>query len=52
MVVRLRRALAGIPSDYGSARLALLLLTLFYVGARRLDHLRCLVGTFVHAQRR
>jgi hypothetical protein len=44
MVVRLRRALAAIPSDYGSARLALLLLGLFYVGARRLEHLRYLAG--------
>jgi hypothetical protein len=44
IVARLRRALATIPSDYGSARLALLLLALFYVGARRLDHLQYLVG--------
>ncbi len=41
---RLRRALATIPSDDGSARLALLLLALFYVGARRLEHLRYLAG--------
>jgi hypothetical protein len=41
---RLRRALAAIPSDYGSARLALLLLGLFYVGARRLEHLQYLAG--------
>jgi hypothetical protein len=44
IVGRLRRALAAIPSDYGSARLALLLVGLFYVGARRLDHLQYLVG--------
>src|SRR5947208_15690568 len=42
VVARLRRALAAIPSDYGSARLAVLLLALFYVGARRLEHLRYL----------
>jgi hypothetical protein len=44
VVARLRRALAAIPSDYGSARLALLVLALFYVGARRLEHLRYLSG--------
>ncbi|HME90488.1 MAG TPA: IS1380 family transposase [Myxococcaceae bacterium] len=44
VVARLRRALAAIPSDYGSARLALLILALFYVGARRLEHLRYLGG--------
>jgi hypothetical protein len=37
---RLRRALAAVPSDYGSARLALLVLGLFYVGSRRLEHVR------------
>jgi hypothetical protein len=36
LVARLRTALAAIPSDYGSARLALLVIGLFYVGARRL----------------
>ena len=41
---RLRQAFATIPSDYGSARLALLLLAMFYAGARRLDHLRYLTG--------
>jgi hypothetical protein len=41
---RLRTALATAPSDYGSARLALLVLGLFYVGARRLEHLRYLGG--------
>ena len=41
---RLRTALAALPSDYGSARLALLVLGLFYVGARRLEHLQYLVG--------
>lgn len=44
VVARLRRALAAIPSDYGSARLAILILGLFYVGARRLEHLRYLAG--------
>ncbi len=41
---RLRQAFAAIPSDYGGARLALLIMSLFYVGARRLDHLRYLAG--------
>jgi len=44
IVARLRAALAAIPSDYGSARLALLVVTLFYVGARRLEHLQYLVA--------
>ena len=44
IVGRLRTALAAIPSDYGSARLALLVIGLFYVGARRLEHLQYLVG--------
>src|SRR5262245_22501146 len=44
VVGRLRGALAAIPSDYGSARLALLIVGLFYVGARRLEHLRYLAG--------
>jgi hypothetical protein len=44
IVARLRVALAAIPSDYGSARLALLVMALFYVGARRLEHLQYLVG--------
>ncbi len=44
IVGRLRTALATLPSDYGSARLALLVMTLFYVGARRLEHLQYLVG--------
>jgi len=34
---RLRQAFAGLRSDYGSHRLALVLLALFYVGARRLE---------------
>jgi hypothetical protein len=38
LVARLRTTLAAIPSDYGSARLALLVIGLFYVGARRLEH--------------
>jgi hypothetical protein len=41
---RLRAALAAVPSDYGSARLALLIVALFYVGARRLEHVRYLAG--------
>jgi DDE family transposase len=42
VVARLRRALAELRSDYGSARLVLVILSLFYVGARRLEHLRYL----------
>jgi len=41
---RLRHAFAGLHTDYGSTRLALVLLALFYVGARRLEHLRYLSG--------
>ena len=41
---RLRQAFAGLRSDYGSARIAMVLLALFYVGARRLEHLRYLSG--------
>jgi hypothetical protein len=41
---RLRRVFATIPSDYGGSRLALLVLAMLYVGARRLDHLRYLAG--------
>jgi DDE family transposase len=41
---RLRQAFAGLRSDYGSARLAMVRLALFYVGARRLEHLRYLGG--------
>jgi hypothetical protein len=44
IATRLRAALAAIPSDYGSTRLALLVVALFYVGARRLEHLQYLVG--------
>jgi hypothetical protein len=44
IVARLRAALGAIPSDYGSARLALLIVGLFYIGARRLEHLQYLVG--------
>jgi Transposase DDE domain group 1 len=50
IVARLRTALAAIPSDYGSARLALLIMGLFYVGARRLEHLQYLVGDPVVAR--
>src|SRR6266540_2057771 len=42
LVARLRQALAGLRSDYGSARLVLVILALFYVGARRFEHLRYL----------
>ena len=41
---RLRHAFAGFRGDYGSARIAMVLLALFYVGARRLEHLRYLGG--------
>ena len=41
---RLHQAFAGLRSDYGSHRIALVLLALFYVGARRLEHLRYLSG--------
>ena len=39
---RLRAACARTGGDYGGGRLALLVLALFYVGARRLEHLRYL----------
>src|SRR5881296_1070041 len=41
---RLDAACAALGGDYGGARLALLLLALPYVGARRLEHLQYLVG--------
>src|SRR2546422_198141 len=41
---RLRQAFTGLRSDYGSHRITLVLLALFYVGARRLEHLRYLSG--------
>jgi Transposase DDE domain group 1 len=41
---RLRAACTGTGGDYGGGRLALLILALFYVGARRLEHLRYLGG--------
>src|SRR5437773_12025536 len=41
---RLRRACADLGGDYGGARLSLLLLALFYVGARRVGHLKYLGG--------
>ena len=44
LVGRLRDAFRGLRSDYGGARLALVILALFYVGARRLEHLRFLGG--------
>ena len=37
---RLRAALAGLSSDYGNARLGLMLLALLFVGGRRLEHLQ------------
>jgi hypothetical protein len=40
---RLRAACAGMGGDYGGGRLALLILAVFYVGARRLEHL-CYLG--------
>ena len=44
MNARLRTACAAVGGDYGGARLALLIISLFYVGARRLDQLRYLAG--------
>jgi hypothetical protein len=44
VMARLRRAVADVPSDYGGGRLALLVVALYYVGARRLEHLRYLSG--------
>src|SRR3989442_6124408 len=41
---RLRAACAGTGGDYWGGRLALLVLALLYVGARRLEHLRYLAG--------
>jgi len=41
---RLHAACAAAGSDYGGARLTLLVMSLFYVGARRLDQLRYLAG--------
>src|SRR4029434_5774301 len=41
---RRQPACAALGGDYGGARLALLLLALPYVGARRLEHLQYLVG--------
>src|SRR5881628_896763 len=43
-MARLRRAVADVPSDDGGGRLVLLVVALFYVGARRLEHLRYLAG--------
>jgi Transposase DDE domain group 1 len=40
LVGRLRAALAGLSSDYGNARLGLMLLALLFVGGRRLEHLQ------------
>ena len=41
-LARLRTALRGLHSDYRSAPVVLAILALFYVGARRLEHLRYL----------
>jgi hypothetical protein len=41
---RLRAACAPTGGDYGGGRLALLILALLYVGARRLEHLRYVAG--------
>src|SRR5213080_3686617 len=41
---RLRAACAATGGDYGGGRLALLVLALLYVGARRLEHLRYVTG--------
>ena len=41
---RLRAACASTGGDYDGGRLALLILALFYVGARRLEHLRYVAG--------
>src|SRR2546427_719776 len=41
---RLRAAFAATVGDYGGGRLALLVLALLYVGARRLEHLRYVAG--------
>jgi hypothetical protein len=41
---RLCAACASTSGDYGGGRLALLILALYYVGARRLEHLRYLAG--------
>ena len=40
LLPRLRRACAPVGGDYCGARLSLLLLALFYVGARRVEHLK------------
>src|SRR5439155_3269025 len=41
---RLHAACAATGGDYGGSRLALLVLALLYVGARRLEHLRYVAG--------
>src|SRR6266852_7935310 len=41
---RLRAACTTTGGDYGGERLALLVLALLYVGARRLEHLRYVAG--------
>jgi len=44
VMTRIRQAVATVPSDYGGARLALLVVALLYAGARRLEHLRYLAS--------
>ena len=44
LLPRLHRALRDQRSDYGSGRMALLIVALLVVGARRLEHLRYLAG--------
>src|SRR5262244_951082 len=44
VATRLHAAYAEMGGDYGGARLSLLILSLFYVGARRLEHVRYLAG--------
>ena len=41
---RLHAACTAVGGDYSGSRLALLLMALLYVGARRLEHLQYLVG--------
>src|SRR5204862_341319 len=52
LLPRLRRACAQVGGDYCGARLSLLLLALFYVGARRVEHLKYLVGDPLEVSRR
>ena len=47
---RLHAACAGTGGDYGGGRLALLLVALCYVGARRPEHLRYVAGDLLVAR--